>query len=666
MSSPLKRDALVAAAFLVVGLAVGAPLLAGGVTTYLDNPVHLAEIHALATEGGSGWSRMALAGFPLGGLHSPIGYGPLVALQRAGIDPALPYALCLLLGYLAPAFAAYAVGRRLGRPWHGAGLGMLLLWQREVIVGVSSVWGGMWTFFVAMGLLVLVIARLARPEAASLRRFVVLAGLCGGIGLLHAFATLALVLAYVTHAVALAVTRPRGGLRLATCDVGAALLGAVASAAYWMPALLTRDHLLIGLPESPVWASLGALLLPVNLLPFFNGGGVFDDMTLFYTDALPIWALWGLGFAGAARLLRQRSGDEASRIGLYGAGFGALVAALLLVGVPTLPFAVLGPVPWRMTYPIRLGFALAAIGGLPALRFGLSSARAALLLAAALAAGLWFGRPLHERVPSPRGEEMAEVQALWDWIADARDDRWMRVATQGTFSNAPYDRAFVHSHVLTLTHRETGADTIGTYYGVAPFPTTVWARSEAGTLFGLDPRGDRGAERVAAMMHMTATTHLVTADPNLQQVFRPAPMFEPLVQIGRYTAWALRPPPSAWAEPRGPGVTPRVVSLEPGRIVVDVTSDPQRGAFVVRESYHPHWVVDVPPDVEPPTLGIEDSSGFLLLSDVAEGAYRIELRYEPPIAPTLLSSLGVLAWLGLLFALVRQRSRRDPRELTEG
>lgn len=657
MSPSLQRDLGVAIAYLLVGLSVGAPLLAGGVSTYLDNPVHLAEIHALAHETSNGWSRMALAGFPLGGLHSPIGYGPLIAMERMGWSATFPYALCLLLAYLAPAFAVYAVGRRLGRPGVAALAGLVLLWQREVIVGVSSVWGGMWTFFIGMALLVLVIARLARDESPSLERFVTLAGLCGAIGLLHAFATLALVLAYVTHAVGLVVLRPPQGARHALSDVAAALVGGVASAAYWMPALMTRDHLLIGLPESPVWASLGALLLPVNLLPFFNGGGVFDDMTLFYTDALPIWMLWGAGVVGAFRLLRQRAGDEATRVGLYGAGFGSLVALLLLVGVPNLPFAVLGPVPWRMTYPIRLGFLLAAAAGLPALALVWNRQRLALLAVAALAGGLWFGRPLADRVPAHDGDEMAELQTLWGWIRDARDPSWMRIATQGTFSNAPRDRAFVQSHALTLTHRETGADTIGTYYGVAPFPSTIWARSESGSLFGLDPTGEDGARRVAAMMHLTATTHLVTADPALQQVFGPSSMFQPLVEIGRYTAWALHPAPTAWAEPRGPGVLPTLRTLEPGHIIIDVNSDAQRGGFVVRESYHPHWRVTVPAGVEPPTLGMEDRSGFLLLTDVAEGDYLVELSYEPPVLPVLLSSAGALTWLVLLLVVVRRRER---------
>ena len=670
-------DAAFLLGLLAAAAAIGAPVLFGGALTYLDNPVHLAEIQALATEGGRGWSRMALAGMPLGGLHSPLGYGPLIALAQRGVESTLPYRLCLLLGAVAVPWSVYGIARRWVGPLSSLGLASLLLLQREAIVGIASVWGGMWTFYVAMAVLLWVGERWVRPEPTSIQRFVVLAGLIGVVGLLHAFATLALVFGFVVHATGAALLRRDGWVRRVLADGAAAVAGAGLSAAYWAPAVLTRDHLLFGLPESPPWASLGVLLLPVNLLEFFNGGGIFDDLQLGYTDALPIWALWALGLAGAGLAVRPGArtapGPSARPLALWGASFASLLLVLLLVGVPTLPFAVLGPVPWRMTFPIRMGFALAAVPALVALEArwsGRASRRSAVVagaLAALVGSALWMGRPLAVRVPPHDGAEVAEVQALWQWMREARTDAWARVAVQGTFSNAPEDAALVRSHLLSLTHHETGvASVVGAYYGVAPYPTTTWTRSERGSLFGLSLAEPDAPTRVAGMMHATATSHLVLSDPAQFDRFRASGVFRPLVRIGRFGVLQVQGPPASWVVPLGPGAVGEVTALRAGEIALSVTSDAQGGRLVIRESYHPFWRVERADGEPAPPLSSDPTSGLMVLGPLDPGGYALRLRYGPPTWPARVSMLGWFVWLfvWLLFGVVRglrSRSRSGPR-----
>ena len=669
---PNQRSRWLDAAFLLGLLAaaavIGAPVLFGGALTYLDNPVHLAEIHALATEGGRGWSRMALAGMPLGGLHSPLGYGPLIALAQLGVESTLPYRLCLLLGAVAVPWSVYGIARRWVGPVSALALASLLLLQREAIVGIASVWGGMWTFYVAMAVLLWVGERWVRPEPTSVRRFLGLAALIGLVGLLHAFATLALVIGFVTYAAGLALLRRDGWVRRVLADGAAALAGAGLSAAYWAPAVLTRDHLLFGLPESPPWASLGVLFLPVNLLEFFNGGGIFDDLQLGYTDALPIWMLWGLGIGGALATRRLRARPvptpSARPLALWGAAFASVLLALLLVGVPTLPFAVLGPVPWRMTFPIRLGLALAAIPLFVALEASIRTLgtprrrTVSLALALLLSSSVWFGRPLAVRVPPATGSEMAEVEALWDWMRDARDAGWARVALQGTFSNAPLDAALVRSHVLSLTMQRTGvASVVGTYYGVAPYPTTVWTRSERGTLFGVVLTEPDAPRRVAGMMHATATSHLVLSDPAVFARFTESGAFRPLIRIGRFGALQVLGPPPAWVVPFGPGALADVEELRPGAIGLRVQSDAQGGRLLIREAYHPFWRVTWSGEGPAPTLAPDPTSGLMVLGPLAPGDHSVALAYAPPRWPRTLSLLGWLLWLLAAGVELRSRSR---------
>ncbi len=103
--------------FLVLAaLVLSWPILAGGYLTYADNAAHIAEIYSLAFENGGGWSDIAFCGFPIGMLHSPLWYGAVAGLVRAGVPAGFLYALALFIGFVAPPLALYFVARRSLRP----------------------------------------------------------------------------------------------------------------------------------------------------------------------------------------------------------------------------------------------------------------------------------------------------------------------------------------------------------------------------------------------------------------------------------------------------------------------------------------------------------------------------------------------------------------------
>jgi hypothetical protein len=51
-----RRDAFALVSLIATAVVLAWPILTGGYFTYIDNPVHLAEIYELA-KGGNGWSR---------------------------------------------------------------------------------------------------------------------------------------------------------------------------------------------------------------------------------------------------------------------------------------------------------------------------------------------------------------------------------------------------------------------------------------------------------------------------------------------------------------------------------------------------------------------------------------------------------------------------------
>jgi hypothetical protein len=86
-------DAVALSALVTTAIVIALPILRGGYLTYLDNPVHLAEIGELAEHGTNAWSEIGFTGIPLGTLHSPLWYGLLAFWARAGAPIGPLYAL---------------------------------------------------------------------------------------------------------------------------------------------------------------------------------------------------------------------------------------------------------------------------------------------------------------------------------------------------------------------------------------------------------------------------------------------------------------------------------------------------------------------------------------------------------------------------------------------
>ena len=169
-TKPNHRTDVVAVLFLVAAaLVVAWPILTGGYLTYADNAAHIAEIYALAFEDGGGWSDIAFCGFPIGTLHSPLWYGGVAALVRAGVPAGFLYAFALFIGFIAPPLALYFVARRYLRSLTAGFLAYLLLVQRPSLVGLGTPLAGMWTYYIAAALFIALVWRLGRETAVRAR-----------------------------------------------------------------------------------------------------------------------------------------------------------------------------------------------------------------------------------------------------------------------------------------------------------------------------------------------------------------------------------------------------------------------------------------------------------------------------------------------------------------
>ena len=237
----------------VSAVTVGWPIWTGGYLTYMDNPVHIAEIQALAS--GEQWSDIGFCGFPLGYLHSPIWYDGLSFLVLLGVPAGPLFAAFLLLASLCPSVAIYVVGRRHLPPLVALVPAWLLLVQRTAIMGYSSVFAGMAPFYIACGLLILFIHLLASVDR-SWRHVRYITFCLSLLALTHMYALQVAVMVAAIHSFRLMLVRPTGWLVTLKRDSVAYALAALCSSLYWYP--LVRGLVTAALHGNPT-ASLGAL-----------------------------------------------------------------------------------------------------------------------------------------------------------------------------------------------------------------------------------------------------------------------------------------------------------------------------------------------------------------------------------------------------------------------
>lgn len=626
-------DIVAISMLLLAALVVCWPILSGGYLTYADNPAHLAEIYSLALEDGSGWSDIAFCGFPVGTLHSPLWYGSLAALVRAGVPAGLLYALALFIGFVAPSIVLFFVARRFLTPFSAALIAYVFLIQWPSVVGLGSPLAGMWTYFIAAALFVLLVWRLARG-VRSRRDLVGLAGLVGLIATTHLFPVVPLAVLGGVHLVrSIAKRSSPGSLLLQTAAV---IVGVVAAAAYWLPMVLSSESTTFAPQNLKPTMALARLVFPTDVVELVKG----EAPTLTARSiigALPMWALIVGGLSGVFLWKRRKS-----EIALYAASSSIVLAILVVFVAPATNAGVFGPVSWRLLDFVRIGFALGAIPALTLLearppRF-LRGRPAAVVALIGVGLAFWWGTPLRHETPQAKSKEMTEVRGLWRWLEENRKEDWGRVYIQDTFMTSPVDAELGGSHVLALTAHETGVRQLGPYYGVVPYKTRVWTMGQVGLLYGLRVRGPDDLAEVHRRMIMTNATHLVVADPLLGAQLQGVREFRFLTRVGRFSVFERVDTASGWVTAIQGNAVIEVENFKTGAVDFRVSQNPRGATALVKASYHPFWRLAGPEDAR-----IEEGpSGLIQIERLLPGDHDVSLSYRQPRWPVWVSIAG---WL---------------------
>jgi hypothetical protein len=672
-----RRGDVVAVSMLVLAaLVVSWPILAGGYLTYADNPAHLAEIHSLASEKGGGWSDIAFCGFPIGTLHSPLWYGSLAALVRLGVPAGALYALALFVGFIAPSIAIYLVCRRYLTPLSAALIAYVFLVQWPSLVGLGSPLAGMWTYFLAIAVFVLLVERLSRGfrRRMDIIRLAILVGL---IAITHLFPLVPLAVVGVVHLVRVVMKRSSPASLL--LQIAAVAAGVIAAAAYWLPMALAFESTTFTPQNLTPAMAFVRLVFPADVVALVKGEG--PSLTLrTFVGALPMWALIAGGVSGLFLWKRRKC-----EIALYGAASSVILAFLVVFAAPATSSRLFGPVSWRLLDFVRAGFALGTIPALMVIEArvlkparvpksprasergasptlppksvrapALVRAHAIVLALVGLGLAFWWGAPLRRETPRVESREMAEVRELWRWLEDNRGDDWGRVYIQDTFMTPPESAELAGSHVLSLTAHETGVRQLGPYYGVVPYRTRGWTMGQVGLVYGIRVRGPEDLGEIRRRMILSNATHLIVADPVLGARLDGARELSLLRRIGRFSVFEAEGLTPQWAAPLVNDAMVTVHDYQNGAVEFSVAS--QRGTTaLVKTSYHPFWKLTGP---ESARLS-GDPSGLIQVGGLPAGEHRVTLTYREPRWPVWVSLAGWLL-IGGFALLPPKRLKRMP------
>ena len=643
-----RRDALALLSLLLTTAVVAWPILTGAYRTYIDNPVHLAEIYDLARSDSNGWSELGFAGLPVTTLHSPLLYPLLAFLTRVGVPLGATYSACLFAGVVAPSLSLYFVARRRIAVPGALFLSYLVLVQPSTVWGIGSPLAGMWTHGLATALLVFLFDLLARP-VLSARQHLAASVLLALATLTHLFVLpLIAIIATVTtvmHRRAGALTRAELLRRCAGWAVAA-----VASAKYWLTMMWVSEVSAAPHPAFRLVDIAARLVLPCEPLYLLDARvpeGIRYD--LFLTDILPSLVPIVLGVLAFRKFrhAEDRLGAAAFYVGV------AILGCLVIHRYHELGF--LGPVSWRFIDFARLAFAIAAIDALSSPVLARLGDRA--LAAAAVAApllGLWWGLPLRHDNPPRLKDEVREVEDLWRWLASNAKKEWGRLYLQDEFGWNWNAGGLAQSHFLVLTQHHVGLPQLGAYYGVVPYKLR-WTLSEFNSFFSTR---SPSKEWILEALGKTNAGVVVTADQDMARIILDTDAFELLHVSSHYAVFRRKDAVDAPIAELAPSNHVSDVHASTGDLRLRIRTEYPQARILAKVAYHPFWHLEGAPEA----WLRESPEGFLVVDDIPLGEFSLHLWYEPSRVPSTISSIGWLmesAWALSLGVLARRRRRSE-------
>lgn len=660
---------------LLVGLALAWPLFERGALISGDNPSHLAEIHALQDtvlkqQGWwTGWFEGDFAGYPLLAYQYPLGKWLVLLLSLSpGVDIPLAYKLLLFFSWLFPALALIRlVGRRVESLAPTAVVALLYLAAFDSLFLSLA---GMWNQYLSAGIFLLAVDSMVRLLGRPTRGQIGITALwAAAAAVSHPFMFLMLPLAWLSL-LGTRLTERAGRSSSLIPFLTFPLISFLLTSWYFIPILMTYDW-----PQLVVvrlsWYAPCSSLFPMVSSDLFRTEGTspcLDPQILTYSLGMVLAA--PVGTAGLIwillRLYRGKPVDP-----LFAAALGMGLGIALWIGIVLAePFSFLRQFAiaaggGRLALYVFLSLLLAtawllrtiASSGTSPIRRHLLGLSIALLLTPVLFRGFASDRmpPPEARLlhspDGPAGAELRQIERIWQWFRENASPDEGRVLFQDTAYNLSGSPLY-WSHLLALTHSETGLWTLGPF-GQNFFPTEQLTRTQGPVIFG-ERVADLQTKRLNEGMSLYNCRYAVTCEPSLEDAFRESEDFEFLLREGPFALFRSSRP-FGWAEWVAGEGRIREEMIQQGRFWLQVQVNSQEQAVLrVKSSFHPWWKMRVNGVPSRPQRSEPDQ--LLLVELPGRGDYRVELDFKPPrLLPLLFTAAGGALLILLLLGVSAAR-----------
>jgi hypothetical protein len=613
---------------IVCALLAVAPGLHPGTAWYLDNPAHLLELRALATEilpgerWFSGWTDSANAGFAVGQLNAPLPWTAVALLVMLGVPSVPLYLFVAVCSNVVLALGARRLLLRSSGSEIAALLGACLAATCvPELIGISGSLAGMWPARLATGLLLWDLS-LSDDDRSPAQRGLWIAAILFS----HTYVAL---IAVASRGLQLLGALRRGELRLA-CDLGVGLLlaGGV-TAALWGPLLdPALRHFNGAVQALPPRQTLALLFVPLDAYTLIVWGGQLELLGGWAAVPAAVLTVVGAVLAWGRPLCDKRLCRELLVLVV-------LLLFVLIVLLPLTQWSVLGPNPWRHLVWGRLALVLAA--GIGLTRW-IRRVEVATLVGLVLALCAAFAGLQELPVGATARRNHADLRATWADIASHAPEGL--VYHQDTFRLFEHRSGLEESHPGPLMGVHHPIRLLGSWYGVAPIRTIPWVLGVAGYAMSLPPSvWSEDPDALTARFRVFGVGAVVAVDETLGAALDASPDWVKVSHREPFSAFvAAQPPLPLVGVPPGAATLVEVHS-ERGRTTATVIAESEV-PFRFRRTFHPWWEAALDGRAIPLEPG--PNSGLVVGT----------LPHGGELALTWVDRSGPWRWLSLLSVLV--------------
>ena len=622
----------------LVGLLMFFPVFRQGFMVFTDNPTHLAESyffteHLIPEQHWiNGWCPWDFAGFPFQNDRYQTGLWILGLLNLIGIPINFAYKLLILASYIFPAITLYVLLKRKFNKNVALISSILFLIQTQVI---SRVLEGMWSEYLALGLLFLFFDRLDKNHnSLSARESSILGILLGLIILTHLYTA---IIGFILICLYVLIKKPR---KLANyfCVVAGALIISffylfnIVKTGSWYGSFIKN------------WSIANSLINNIGYLLFKSPESAItaSNFIQFFILSLPSLVVSVLFVYSAYLFFKNKE---------YKNGFLLITLLLILIsfvictgfwfGIPLLKnLPLIGSFDnSRFIIYERVGMIIFCAFALSKIRFvkkiNIDYKICTIFLVLVLLFTLSFPKIW---TATSENNEFNDVLNLWGWVSKNIDGSTTRILYQST--NGNINSLLSKSNIRSLSTYYTGVPMFGGWFGSnPPYPTNDFTSTDNHGLFNESLPKISDSEIIDYVNNFNIN-YIVAVDDELKNKLEKSNSFKKIKEIGYFTVFKLNNETS-WFKFKNE-TNYNLLKFDASEITLNLTNIDEENELEIKIQQHPYWHAYIDGSEVPIN---QNKYKLIDIKLNKKGVVKLNLAYKPVKWPLFISLIGLLIFI---------------------